>query len=242
MATATPTPTAADVVQELSQLGSESIKKVLTKHGAQEPFYGVKVEDLKKLQKRLKKNQKLALELYETGISDAMYLAGLIAEPMKFTKPQLNKGVKAAYWYMLSEFTVPWVTAESAFATELAKQWIPSKVEGIAAAGWATYSSFVAITPDDQLDLDEIELLLFTVETKIHQAANRVRYCMNGFVIAVGSSVPAMTERAIAVGQTIGKVSVDMGDTACKIPDAVEYIAKVQAAGKHGAKRKSAAC
>ncbi len=242
MAVSTATPTSADVIHELSQLGSESIKKVLVKHGAKEPFYGVKVEDLKKIQKRVKANQSMALELYESGISDAMYLAGLIAEPMKFTKPQLNKWAKSAYWYMLSEYTVPWVTSESPFATELAKQWMASKAESIAASGWATYSSYVAITADEQLDLDEIEGLLSTVVRTIHQSANRVRHCMNGFVIAVGSYVPALTDRAIATAQVVEKVSVDMGGTACQVPLAVESIAKVQARGKHGVKRKSAAC
>ncbi len=242
MAISTATPTSADVIQELSQLGSESIKKVLVKHGAKEPFYGVKVEELKKIQKRVKKNQSLALELYESGISDAMYLAGLIAEPMKFTKPQLNKWAKSANWYMLSEYTVPWVTSESPFATELAKQWMVSKADNIAASGWATYSSYVAITADEHLNLDEIAGLLSTVERTIHQSANRVRHCMNGFVIAVGSYVPALTDRAIATAQVVGKVSVDMGGTACQVPSAAESIAKAQARGKHGVKRKSAAC
>ena len=242
MPVSTPILTATDVIHELSLLGSESIKKVLMKHGAREPFYGVKVEELKKIQKRIKANQALALELYDSGISDAMYLAGLIAEPMKFSKPQLNKWVKAAYWYSLSEFTVPWVTSESPFAIELALKWMPSKTEGIAASGWATYSSYVAITPDEQLDFDEIEGLLSTVERTIHQSANRVRHCMNAFVIAVGSYVPPLTDRAKATAEAIGTVSVDMGDTACQVPAALEYIAKVQARGKHGIKRKSARC
>ena len=117
-----------------------------------------------------------------------------------------------------------------------------SKAESIAATGWATYSSYVAITADEHLNLDEIAGLLSTVERTLHQSANRVRHCMNGFVIAVGSYVPALTDRAIATAQVVGKVSVDMGGTACQVPSAAESIAKAQARGKHGVKRKSAAC
>jgi hypothetical protein len=40
----------------------------------------------------------------------------------------------------------------------------------------------------------------------------------------------------------VGKVSVDMGDTACKVPNAVEYIAKVAKAGRVGRKRSTALC
>src|SRR5438132_981044 len=92
--------TAQEIVQELKSHGSEATKKVLLKHGAKEPFFGVKIEDLKKIQKRIKKNHQLALELYDTGISDAMYLAGLIADDGQMTRKDLQRWVEQAYWYM----------------------------------------------------------------------------------------------------------------------------------------------
>src|SRR5687768_631955 len=97
---------ATKIVEELKSLGSESTKRVLMKHGAKEPFFGVKIEHLKKIQKRIKMDYQLSLDLYDTGISDAMYLAGLIADDEKMTKRDLQKWVKAAYWNMLSEYTV----------------------------------------------------------------------------------------------------------------------------------------
>jgi hypothetical protein len=48
--------TAQEILDELKSLGNEATKKVLLKHGAREPFFGVKVEDLKKIQKRIKKD------------------------------------------------------------------------------------------------------------------------------------------------------------------------------------------
>ena len=235
-------PTAAEIVAELRKLGSESIKKVLLKHGAREPFFGVKVEDLKKIQKRVKKDHALALALFDTGISDAQYLAGLIADPPQMTRAQLQKWAKTASWGMVSEYTVPWVAAESRFGPELARAWIDSKKEDIAAAGWSTWSSVVAIKPDEELDRAELEKLLNRVQAEIHAAPNRVRYVMNGFVIAVGSYVPALTAKAKAVAKAVGPVEVDMGGTACKVPDAGAYIAKVEGAGRVGRKRKTAMC
>src|SRR5436190_4812607 len=93
--------TANEVVEELKSLSSESIKKVLLKHGAKEPFFGVKVEHLKKIQKRIKKDYQLALDLYATGNSDAMYLAGLIADDAQMTKKDLQRWVEQAYWSLL---------------------------------------------------------------------------------------------------------------------------------------------
>ncbi len=44
--------TAKEIVEELRKLGSESIKKVLRNHGVQEPFFGVKISDMKRIKKR----------------------------------------------------------------------------------------------------------------------------------------------------------------------------------------------
>src|SRR5262245_25129830 len=71
--------TVKDVVAELKKFGNAQTKKTWMIHGAKEPCFGVKVEDLKKIQKRVKMDYQLALDLYDTGIADAMYLAGLIA-------------------------------------------------------------------------------------------------------------------------------------------------------------------
>jgi 3-methyladenine DNA glycosylase AlkD len=234
--------TADEVLSELKTLGSEQTKKTFLRHGAKEPFYGVKVADLKTIQKRVKKDHALSLALFDSGNSDAMYLAGLIAAPEKMTKAQLRKWAKGAYWYMLSCFTVPWVASESAHGRELALEWMDSDNEQIAACGWATYSSLLSITPDEELDLKEIEKLLGRVKTEIGSAANRVRYSMVNFVISVGAYVMPLNAKAKAVAKALGKVEVDMGDTDCKVPDALEYIEKVEKRGSLGKKRKSARC
>src|SRR5262245_23429193 len=232
--------TAAEIVGELQALGNETSKKVLMKHGAREPFYGVKVEDLKKIQKRIKKDYRLALDLYDTGISDAMYLAGLIADDARMTREDLQRWVEGAYWHMLSEYTVPWVAAGSPHGRELALVWIESKKESIAAAGWATLGSLVATRDDAELDLEEITELLGRVQRTIHQQPNRVRYVMNGFVIAVGTYVEPLADLAVLTAEKVGTVSVDMGGTACKVPFAPEYIRKARQRGTK--KRKSAKC
>jgi 3-methyladenine DNA glycosylase AlkD len=59
--------TAKEIVEELRMLGAESIKKVLRNHGMQQPFFGVKISDMKKIQKRIKKDYQLALDLYDTS-------------------------------------------------------------------------------------------------------------------------------------------------------------------------------
>ena len=233
---------AKEVLKQLEDFGDANTKKTLMKHGAKEPFFGVKVGDLKKILKKTKKNHELSLELYETGNSDAMYLAGLMADEKQITKEQLEGWVDKAYWYYLSEFAVPWVASETDFGFELGLKWIKSKEERIAAAGWATLSSYSGVNEDENLDIKAYSKLLDTVGKDIHKADNRVRHVMNGFVIAVGTYIEALTEKSQEIAEKIGKVSVEMGGTACKVPLATDYIQKIIDKGRVGKKRKTARC
>ncbi len=202
----------------------------------------MKVEDLKKIQKKIKSDYPLSLELYNTGNSDAMHLAGLIADPIKMTREDLNNWAEKAYWYMLSEFTVAWVASESPYGLELALQWIDSESENTATSGWSTLASIASIKNDTEIDKKLFNQLLQRISRTIHTEKNLVRRSMNNFVIAVVGYCTHLSTEAIHVASTIGKVQVDMGGTACKIPVATLYIQKMHARNLLGKKRKSARC
>jgi 3-methyladenine DNA glycosylase AlkD len=234
--------TAKDIVRELKPLGREGYKKILFNHGVTEPCLGVKIEDLKKFQRRIRKDHRLALDLYDTGIYDVMYLAGLIADETKMTRRDLQRWVKKANRGSLSGTTVPAVAAETPHGWELALEWIDSSQDFIAASGWATLSAVASIRNDDDLDLSEFKRLLQRVQDTIHQAPDIVRYQMNAFVIAVGASVKPLTATALRIGEKIGPVTADLGNNACQIPFAPDYIRKIEKRGAIGRKRKSARC
>ncbi|BFH17650.1 DNA alkylation repair protein [Paenibacillus melissococcoides] len=234
--------TVEDIMKKLEAMGSEQTKKTFIRHGAPGPLFGVKIGDLKKLVKDVKKDQALARALYETGNSDAMYLAGLTVNPKMMDKETLQAWAKKANWYALAEYTVAGVAAESPYALELAREWMKSDDEMIATCGWSTYANYISITKDEDLDLEEIRRLLKQIAATIHSEKNRVRYTMNMFVIVVGSYVRPLHEEAVRVAEAIGKVQVHMGQTACKVPDAVPYIEKTVAAGKLGTRKKTCIC
>jgi 3-methyladenine DNA glycosylase AlkD len=234
--------TVENILKELQAKGNEGVKKIFLKHGIKEPLFGVKIEDLKVIQKKIKKEYQLAKDLYASGNADAMYLAGLIADEVKMTKKDLEGWVKKAESSSISNYIVPWIAAESKFGYELAVEWIDSKTDFIAVAGWATLSNLVAIKPDAELDIKALKVLLTRVEKNIHQADNEVRKPMNAFVISVGSYVTALTDEAIAIAEKVGSVHLNVGDTACKVPDALVYINKVKNKGTLGKKKKMARC
>jgi 3-methyladenine DNA glycosylase AlkD len=234
--------TVQDIMAQLEAYGDAQTKKTLMRHGAKEPFYGVKVSDLKLILKKVKKNHELSLGLYATGNTDAMYLAGLMADEKKITKAQLEEWVDAAYWQYLNEYAVPWVASESPYGFALGLEWIKSPKETTAAAGWSTLSSCAAIKEDKNLDIDAFSALLDTVAKEIQHAPNRVRYTMNGFVVATGNYIASLTDKAMDVANKIGAVTVDMDGTACKVPLAKDYLQKCINNGNVGKKRKMARC
>ncbi len=234
--------TAEQIMKELEKKGSESIRKIFLNHGAKGPMFGVKVGDLKVIQKKVKKDHQLAMELFGTGIYDAMYLAGLIADESKMSKKDIQQWAEKSPSHGISEYTVAWVAAESEYGWELGMKWIDSPKETIASSGWNTLSGVIAMKPDNELDIALIKKLLQRIVKEIHSAPNRVRYTMNGFVIGVGGYIKELTKEAIEVSKKIGDVYVDMEGTACKVPSAAGYIKKIEAKGSIGKKKKTVKC
>jgi len=231
-----------EIMAELEAKGSESIKSILLKHGVKEPLFGVKVEFLKVIEKQIKKDYALALELYATKNADAMYLAGLIADDEKMTKQDLNTWAQQAVSTNIASYAVPWVAAGSPFGFELALKWIDDKEEHVAVVGWATVAGLVSIKPDGELDLNTLRILLKRVTANIHQARNQEKQAMNGFLISVGSYVSSLSQEAIAVAKQVGTLTIDKNGTACKVPLAADYIKKATDKGSLSKKKKKLKC
>jgi 3-methyladenine DNA glycosylase AlkD len=231
-----------DVMAALKAKGSESTKRVLLKHGAKEPFFGVKVADMKPIAKQIKGDQALALELFATGNGDAQYLAGMVADGKRMTARELQQWADTAAWDMISGTTVPWVASEHPEGFALAVKWTTSKNDQVARAGWNTLGALAATVPDDLLSMGEFGKLLDRVAKEMPKAGDSARYSMNSFVIAVGTYLAPLGDKAIATARKVGKVDVDMGDTACRVPDAEAYIMKSRRGAAVAPKRKTMRC
>lgn len=231
-----------EIMKLLESKGSEQTRKTFRNHGAPESLFGVKVGDLKPIAKRIKGDHALALQLYETGNSDAMYLAGLVADGSRMSKSELDHWAESATWHMISGYTVPWVAAEHPDAIAIALEWIDSPKEHIATSGWATLSSVVCVVPDESLPVDLLGSLLSRIVKTLHHSPNRVRYGMNDFLICCGTYVAPLGESALRAADEIGRVEVDMGKTQCKVPYARSYILKSRRGLPVAPKRRTTRC
>lgn len=125
------------VMQELEALGKERTKKMYISNGAKEPVFGVATGAMKPMVKKIKINQPLAEQLYSTGNYDAMYFAGIIADPKAMTRVDYDRWIEDAYFYMLSDYVVAVTLSESDIAEEVADAWIDSGEELKMSAGWS---------------------------------------------------------------------------------------------------------
>ena len=235
--------TVNQVMAALEKAGNPLRIQTFANHGApSDKMFGVSVADMKVIAKKIKGEQELAYELFETENGDAQYLAGMVADGSQMSKSLLDKWARGAMWQMVSEYTVPWVATESDHTRNQALKWIKAKKESVASSGWNTLSGYVTVTPDDELDIDELAGFLDQIEDEIDGAMNRVRYTMNGFVIATGAYVSPLTKRAKQTAKRLGKVEVEMDGTSCKVPLALEAITKIEKMGRVGKKRKTIKC
>lgn len=218
--------TAADVLLELQSLGTEQNRKIYRRHGVGGAQYGVSVANLKKVQKRLKVNHDLAVELWASGNHDARVLATMIADRARMTGPALEAWAADLDSYVLADAFVG-LAARTSSAKAKAEKWMKARGEWIGAAGWNMLA--LLALEDASLPDDYFAERLTVIERDIHTRPNRVRYAMNGALIAIGGRNETLKAKALATAAKVGKVEVDHGETGCQTPDAAEYIEKIAA-------------
>lgn len=230
------------VLSELAALGTKQTKKSYQSQGVVEPFYGVPTGAMKPLAKRHKKDHELAMALYDTGNYDAMYLAGMIADPKRMTELEIEHWMAGAYCNPLSNYVVSVTLAQTDFAQAVADRWIEDDRELYQSAGWSCYTWLLGVKPNDVFDAVKLRGLLARVEANVHSAPKHTRYAMNGFLTALGISYPPLHEDALRVAHAVGAVDAGIGETGRKAPLASVSIQKAADAGRLGFKRKNVRC
>ncbi|RUT30507.1 DNA alkylation repair protein [Paenibacillus zeisoli] len=230
------------VMQELEALGKERTKKIYISNGAQEPLFGVATGAMKPMAKQIKKNQPLAEQLYATGNYDAMYFAGVIADPRAMTEADFDRWIDAAYFYMLSDYVVAVTLAETEIAQGVADKWIASGEELRMSAGWSCYCWLLGSRPDREFDESKMAHMLKRVEAEIQDSPERTKYAMNNFIYTVATSYSPFHDLAVQTAQAVGPVEVGQDKGKSKYLNATDNIQKAIARGHLGFKRKYVRC
>lgn len=214
-------------MKSLKALGTEQTRKIYRKHGyAAGEMFGVSMADLQKLKKQIKTDHALARQLWATKNLDAQVLATMVAEPKLITSKALDAWVKDITFHMLADLFVRNLVSKTQFAKTKMESWAKSKSEFVAQAGWELLA-LLGMQAESGIPDEEFIDYLGKIEAGAGTAKNRAKYAMLGALIAIGGRNLELRKAAEAAAKRIGPVEIDHGDTACKTPEPISYIAKM---------------
>jgi 3-methyladenine DNA glycosylase AlkD len=215
---------AQEILTTLEKLGKPQTAAIYKRQGSGDNVFGVLTSDIAKIQKKIKVDHALAMELWKTRNADARVLALQIADPGQITRADADRlladGPRAVGYWLSA------LVSRSPIADAAMRAWMKSPDESSRAMGYSVLASRLKDDPDSIGDADAGKVLA-TIEQGIHRSPNWARYAMNNALIAIGVYKPALHKKAMAAARRIGKVEVDHGETNCKTPDAGPYIEKV---------------
>ncbi len=231
-----------ELIEELRKIGNERMRKYFMSKGARDPVFGSSTGAMKPLAKPYRNDQALAELLYDSGVYDAMYLAGMIANPKTMTEADFERWMDGAYCEMIGDHIVSVTLAESPLAQIIADRWIAHEDDLHRSSGWHTYEWLLGYLPDARFDAEKICGMLHAVQEGIHSAPEHTKDAMNGFLMAVGVSYAPLHAEALSVAQAVGPIYPLDKKGACEAPIASQEIEKAMAKGRIGFKRKGVRC
>jgi len=168
--------------------------------GAGPNQFGVLLGDIRKLAKEIKPNHDLAMELWESGNSDAQLLAILLLKPKALSADALDRMVRSATIPQVADWLNAYVVAQHPDKERLRQTWLDDDHTWAARAGWSLTAERIAKRPEG-LDLPA---LLARIEAEMADAAPEVQWTMNTCLANIGINVPDLRPRALAIGETLG--------------------------------------
>src|ERR1700754_147014 len=188
--------TVAEVLAELAALEDPRARAVNEKHGDD---HGVNLGKLRAVAKRLKTQQDLARQLWDTGDTAARLLALLICRPKAFERDELDRMLREARTPKVHDWLVSYVVKKSPHCEELRLAWFTDADPVVASAGWALTAERVAKQPE-RLDLGG---LLDVIEAQMKGAPDRLQWAMNNCLAQIGIEHAGYRARAVDIGERL---------------------------------------
>lgn len=137
-----------DVLSELNALGSPENVAGMRRFGISgEIMYGVSVQDLRRLAKKIGVNHELAIELWESKVHEARILASMLDDARLVTESQINQWLVDLDSWDLCDQLCSNLLVNVQVARERIEAWISSEPEFVRRAGFAL---IVAISVKDK--------------------------------------------------------------------------------------------
>ena len=215
--------TLKETLKQLEALGSEKLRAQNVKRGAPANQYGCQLGDIRKLAKKLKTDQKLGLELWDTGNADAQLLGILLLTPTDLSAKELDRMVRTTSWAWVADWFNSYIVKDHPDKEALRVKWMAAKDQWAARAGWSLTAGRAARSPEG-LDL---AALLDRIESDMAKADPAVQWTMNSTLAAIGINHPKLRKRALAIGEKLGIYRDYPVSKGCTSPFAPIWIAEM---------------
>lgn len=188
--------TVAEVLAELAALEEPQMREANERRGDD---HGVNLSRLRALAKRMKTQQDLARDLWETDDTAARLLAILICRPRAFARDEIDTMLRETRAPKVHDWLVNYVVKKNPHSEELRLAWFADPSPAVASAGWALTTERVAKKPEG-LDLAG---LLDTIEAEMKDAPDRLQWTMNHCLAQLGIQHAEHRARAIDIGERL---------------------------------------
>ncbi|MFJ8582237.1 DNA alkylation repair protein [Micromonospora sp. NPDC093277] len=210
----------AEVMAELAELDDPRIREVNERHGDD---HGVNLGKLRALAKRLRTQQELARQLWETGDTAARLLATLICRPKALERDELDVMLRQGRTPKVHDWLVNYVVKKNPHSEELRLAWSADPDPVVASAGWALTTERVTKKPEG-LDLAG---LLDVIEAEMKDAPDRLQWAMNECLGHIGIEHAEYRARAIDIGERLEVLKDYPTSSGCTSPFAPIWITEM---------------
>jgi 3-methyladenine DNA glycosylase AlkD len=212
--------TLAEVMAELATLEDPKARAVNERHGDD---HGVNLGKLRALAKRLKTQQELARQLWETADTAARLLSLLICRPKAFERNELDLMLREARIPKVHDWLVNYVVKKNPHAEELRMAWFADPDPVVSSAGWALTSERV-VKNSEGLDLAG---LLDLIEAEMRDAPDRLQWAMNHCLAQIGIEHAEHRVRALDIGERLEVLKDYRTPPNCTSPFAPSWITEM---------------
>lgn len=194
-----------EVIRELKKHDVPKNKEGMARFGIEVKYaLGVSLPHIRNLAKKIGKNHKLAIELWNTKIHEARILASLIDEPNQVTEKQIEKWVKDFDSWDVCDQCCSNLFDKTRFAWDKAIEWVKRKEEFVKRAGFVM---MVCLSVHDKKAEDKKFIKFLPIIKKASDdERNFVRKAVNWALRGIGKRSIALNRAAIETAKQIQKM------------------------------------
>jgi 3-methyladenine DNA glycosylase AlkD len=188
---------AADIIREMRSLANPAALDGMARFGIDaSSALGLNVPAVRKIARRLGKDQKLAEQLWETGVHEARWLAAFVADPAVISRSTMDKWVRDFNSWDVCDACCCDLFDRTPFVWRKIPMWAANKREYVRRAAFSTLACAAVHdkAADDRRFLDGLAL----VERYAFDDRNFVRKAVNWALRNIGKRNERLLPAAIA--------------------------------------------